>query len=102
MVQGVSAAFSAAYQKVDVRQKLVEVCRRAGWWLLRRCSSPPLQAVDVYAVARDQLGHRPLLDHVLTTSRGLVVSCQQPPIAPDDNIFLSVLRGSLSVCLVVA
>jgi len=88
-VQGVSEAFSKAYHKVDVRQKLVEVCRRACWWLMRRCSR--VQAVDVYTVARDVRTQCPLLDHILTTSHGLVVDCDHhPPVTPSDNLFLSV------------
>jgi len=91
LLQGVTKAFSKAYHKLDVRQKLVRLGRRAGSWLLVMCSR--VRSLDVYSVGLDVEAQCPLIYHLLTTSQSRVVACERPPAAlrHKDNLFLSVL-----------
>ena len=94
VVQGVSKAFSKAYHKVDARQKLVRMCRRAGSWLIHCCTR--VQSVDVYSVGRDVVRQCPLIQRVLTTARRRIVACDHSPaIKLNDNLFLSVFLSSV-------
>jgi len=97
-LQGAVKALSKAYHKVDVRQKLVQMCRQAGEWIIHLCSR--VHAVDVYTVAHDMIRRCPMVYHVLTTSQGRLVACDNtlPAVRHNDNLFLSVsLPGLLSI-----
>ena len=99
ILQGVSKAFSKAYHKLDVRQKLARMCRHASPWLIHICSR--VRAVDVYLVAVDVARQCPVVYRVSTTSGGRVTSHDDPPaIRHKDNLFQSV--SFLSSCCLMS